>query len=181
MARVPMPDRDSLSPEGREVFDRLTASRGHIDGMYRTLLNHPILAGYVSDLGTYFRFRSRVLPDALRELVILWSARHCHAAYEWVKHEPVARQAGVPDAAIEAIRQGLRPKGLSPVWDAALDAAEAALALESLPRTTQGCLLEAYGIEGLIELVVLSGFYRLIASVLSAFDVPLPEGAGRSF
>jgi 4-carboxymuconolactone decarboxylase len=33
------------------------------------------------------------------------------------------------------------------------------------------------GMTGLMELVVLSGHYRLIAGVLNAFDTPLPEGA----
>ena len=30
---------------------------------------------------------------------------------------------------------------------------------------------------GVVELVVLCGFYEMIAGVIFAFDVPLPEGA----
>lgn len=181
MANLPMPDRDALAPAAREIYDRLVAKRGHIDGMYRVLLNHPALAGHVADLGTYFRFGSTVLPAAVRELVILWSARQCRAAYEWVKHEPVARAAGVADVVIEAVRRGERPAGLSPLDAAALDAATAVLTLTSLPAASQDVLLGEVGREGLIEVVALCGFYRLIAGVLFAFDVPLPEGSEPPF
>lgn len=181
MATLPMPRPGDMSADARELYDRLAAKRGSIDGMYRTLLNHPVLAGHVSDLGTYLRFGSSVLPADVRELAILWSARHCQAAYEWVKHVPVARQAGLPEACIEAIRQGHRPQGLTKVQEAALDAAASALALDSLPKASQDALEAALGRQGLIEIVVLSGFYRMIAGVIFAFDVPLPEGTSRPF
>ena len=37
------------------------------------------------------------------------------------------------------------------------------------------------GIKGVIELVVLVGFYRMIAGVIFSFDVPLPEDATDPF
>jgi len=181
MATLPMPSPGDMPADARDLYDRLAAKRGNIDGMYRVLLNHPVLAGHVSDLGTYLRFGSSVLPADVRELAILWSARHVQAAYEWVKHVPMARQAGLPEACIESIRQGHRPKGLAEVQGAALDAAAAALALESLPKASQDVLEAALGRQGLIEIVVLAGFYRMIAGVIFAFDVPLPEGAQQPF
>ncbi|EFL49484.1 Carboxymuconolactone decarboxylase [Solidesulfovibrio fructosivorans JJ]] len=181
MATLPMPDRDALSPDAQAVYDRMVATRGRIDGMYRTLLNHPALAAHVSELGTYFRFGPSVLPAQVRELVILWTGRKCGAAYEWVKHFPVARQAGIPESVLEEVRLGRRPTELSPVQSAALDAADAALAPASIPQATQDVLEAALTRQGLIEIVVLCGLYRLIAGVLFAFDVPLPEGATQPF
>ncbi len=181
MATLPMPDRDALSPKARDLYDRLAARRGRIDGMYRALLNHPALAGRVSDLGTYLRFGSSALPGDMRELVILWAARQCRAGYEWIKHAAVARRVGLPEPVIEAIRQGGRPIGLSPAQEGALDAAEAVLALQSVPQAAQDALIAAVGIEGLIEVVVLCGFYRMIAGVVFAFDVPLPDAAAQPF
>lgn len=181
MASLPMPDRDAMPPAAREVYDRLVATRGRIDGMYRTLLNHPVLTGLVSDVATYFRYGESVLPADVRELVILWTGRRCDAAYEWVKHEPVARQAGLSETILASIRQGQRPAGLSPVQAAALDAADAAMAPASLDKASQDVLEAALTRQGLIEIVVLTGLYRLIAGVIRAFDVPLPEGASRPF
>jgi 4-carboxymuconolactone decarboxylase len=180
MAKLPDPT-DSLNPQGQELYQQLIAKRGRIDGMYRSLLNHPELTRQVSDLGTFLRFGSGALPDALRELLILWVARELGAAYEWVKHEPVARKSGVSTAVIEAIRTHHEPTGLEDLQQAALAAAQCVLNRHSIPQVVQDELAAALGLQGVLELVVLCGFYEMIAGVIFAFDVPLPEGAPDPF
>lgn len=180
MAKLPDPT-PSLDPQGQELYQQLVAKRGRIDGMYRSLLNHPELTRHVSDLGTFLRFGSGALPDALRELLILWVARELGAAYEWVKHEPVARQAGVSPAVIQAIRTRHEPAGLEDLQQAALAAAQCVLTRRSIPQVVQDKLVAALGVPGVVELVVLCGFYEMIAGVIFAFDVPLPQGATDPF
>lgn len=180
MARLPDPT-DSFTPEARQLYQQLAAKRGRIDGMYLSLLNHPALTKHVSDLGTFLRFGAGTLPDALRELVILWMARQMGAAYEWVKHEPVAVRAGLPAAIIEAVRTKQDPPGLDAVQQAALSAAQCVLNRRSIAPEVQEALIEKLGLEGVIELVVLCGFYQMIAGVIFAFDVPLPEDAADPF
>jgi 4-carboxymuconolactone decarboxylase len=164
------------TPEAEELYRQLAARRGRIDGMYRSLLNHPVLTRHVSDLGTYLRFGSGALPGDLRELTILWMARQLKAGYEWVKHVPPARAAGLPEKVIEAVRTGREEQELSQEQKAVLDAARCVLKRRSLPQALQDGLTAHLGLEGLIELVVLCGFYQMIAGVIFAFDVPLPEG-----
>lgn len=180
MAKLPDPTA-SLDPQAQELYQRLVAKRGRIDGMYRSLLNHPELTRYVSDLGTFLRFGSGSLPDALRELVILWMAREMDAAYEWVKHEPVARQAGLPAAVIEALRIRREPPGLDDLQQAALAAAGCVLQRRSIPQVVQDKLAVALKLPGIVELVVLCGFYQMIAGVIFAFDVDLPAGETNPF
>ncbi|OGP71343.1 MAG: carboxymuconolactone decarboxylase [Deltaproteobacteria bacterium RBG_13_58_19] len=180
MARLPDPI-GSLDPQAQELYHRLVAKRGRIDGMYRSLLNHPELTQHVSDLGTFLRFGAGVLPDAVRELTIIYLARRLGAAYEWVKHVPHAREAGVPEKAIEAIRQGQDPPELSEVQQGALRVAQCVLDRKSIPADLQDTLKAALGLKGVIELVVLCGFYQMIAGVIFAFDVPLPEGEREPF
>ncbi len=79
------------------------------------------------------------------------------------------------------MRRGERPLGLEPRLAAALDAADCGLDLRSVPEDLARRVEAAYGQDGLIELVVLAGFYRLIASVIFCFDVPLPEGEEHPF
>jgi 4-carboxymuconolactone decarboxylase len=51
----------------------------------------------------------------------------------------------------------------------------------SIPQPLQDKLIAALGIKGVLELVVLLGFYEMIAGVIFAFEVPLPEGAADPF
>lgn len=176
MVHLPDPVETGLSPEQRRLYDQLAAKRGRIDGMYRSLLHHPDLLERVAALGTFFRFGGSVLPDQARELAILATARRLGAAYEWVKHIPPAREAGLSEETLEALRQGGTPRGLAPGLQAAYDAAQCVYELKALPAALQDALEQAYGIKGVVELVALCGFYRMIAGVVFAFDVPLPEG-----
>ena len=115
-------------------------------------------------------------PAKVRELAILACARDMGAAYEWVKHLGPARQAGLPEQVIEDLRAGREPAGLDAAQRAVLEGARYALARRSIPAPVQAELEAAYGIPGVVELVVLCGFYAMIAGVIFAFDVPLPEG-----
>jgi 4-carboxymuconolactone decarboxylase len=180
MARLPDPT-GSLAPAAQALYDELVGKRGRIDGMYRSLLNHPELTRRVSDLGAFLRFGAGALPDAVRELVILWLARQAGAAYEWVKHEPVARAAGLSDPVIAALRAETEPPNLDETQQGALVVARCVLESRSIPPNLQAELIGLVGIEGVIELVVLVGFYRMIAGVIFAFDVPLPEGGTAPF
>ena len=179
MARLPDPTA-ALSPEAQAIYDQLVGRRGRIDGMYRSLLNYPQLTRHVSDLGTFLRFGAGVLPDALRELTILWLARRLEVAYEWIKHVGPARQAGVPDAVIEALRTQQEPN-LDATQAATLAVARCVLERHSIPAALQAGLAAELGLPGVIELVVLVGFYQMIAGVIFAFDIPLPEGAAAPF
>jgi len=176
MARLPDPVETGLSPEQKALYDELCSNRGRIDGMYRSLLNHPDLLARVSALGTFFRFGESVLPDAVREFVILATSASLKAGYEWVKHVPPARKAGLADSVMESLRQGQVPEGLSPELTAVYEAVKRVQRFESLPKDLQETLERAYGVKGVLEIVSLCGFYRMIAGVIFAFDVPLPEG-----
>lgn len=180
MARLPDPTK-GLKPKDHQLYKDLVARRGRIDGMYRSLLNHPDLTRHVSDLGTFLRFGAGTIPPAVRELIILWLARRVGAVYEWVKHEAPARAAGLPDSVINDLRAGQEPSDLDETQEAALQVAKCALELRSIPEDLQDMLIGRVGIKGVIELVVLVGFYRMIAGVIFAFDVPLPEDAPNPF
>jgi 4-carboxymuconolactone decarboxylase len=180
MARLPDPT-GALSPAAQMIYDQLVGKRGRIDGMYRSLLNHPELTRRVSDLGTFLRFGDGALSGGVRELVILWLARQVRAAYEWVKHVPPAKAAGLSDTVIAALRTNQEPPDLDETQRAALQVARFVLELRSIPPELQETLARQVGIEGVIELVILVGFYRMIAGVIFAFDVPLPEGAADPF
>ena len=66
MARLPDP-LDTLTPEAKQVYDKITAKRGAVRGPFASLMHHPALAERVGDLGEYLRFGA-TLPGDIREL-----------------------------------------------------------------------------------------------------------------
>lgn len=175
MARLTDPV-SQLDPEARRLYDAMAAKRGRIDGMYATMFHHPALVEHVSNLGSYLRFGA-TLPSDIRELAILISSRRLSVPYEWVKHLAPAKAAGLSDAVIEAIRNENDLSPFSALYPKIHTVVTTVLAEQSLPENLQTELEPALGVKGVLELVILVGFYRMIAAFIQAFDVPLPADA----
>jgi len=174
MARLPDP-LDTLTPEAKRVYDKITAKRGAVRGPFASLMHHPALAERVGDLGEFLRFGG-TLPGDVRELAILITARSVSQGYEWIAHARIARREGLADDVIERVRARGDLAALPPRYARAARVVQHVLAYESIPQGLQAEVQGELGITGLVELVVLAGQYRLIAGVLFAFDTPLPEG-----
>lgn len=176
MAKLPDPTILPLSPDLQETYNELVSKRGHIYDLYRSLLNHPEIAKHIGDLGSFLRFGAGVLPGSVRELVILLVARRIGAAYEWVMHVQEAIKEGIPKNVIEVIRTGKEPHDLDRIQQLALATVQYVLDRQPIPQSIQDELIKTVGLKGVVELVVLCGFYQMIATVIFAFDVPLPDG-----
>jgi len=179
MARLP-DILGALPPEAQKVYDRITTKRGKIGGPYVPLMHHPELAESLGGLGEYLRFGS-TLPGDLRELAILITARHVAQPFEWVMHAPVALKEGLPADIIEQVRSRGDLSKLPARYVRAARVVQHVLARESVPQALQDATEQEVGVTGLIELVVLAGYYQTIAAVLFAFDVPLPAGTPAPF
>ncbi len=180
MARFREVDPAALDAEARAVYDRIVGSRGFLPTPHAILMQHPPLADPIGQLGARLRFQG-LLPDDLREVAILTVARSAGAPYEWVTHEPIARQAGVPDATLRAIASEGALEALRPEHALAIRAARALVAERTLPEPLFAELRSALGEAGLTEFVVLCGYYLLLALVLRAYDAPLPAGTRAPF
>jgi 4-carboxymuconolactone decarboxylase len=179
MARLPDP-LDTLTPEAKRVYDKITAKRGAVRGPFAALMHHPALAERAGDLGEFLRFDS-TLPGDIRELAILITARSVNQAYEWVAHAKIARKEGLAEDVIERVRMRGDLAALPPRYVRPARVVQHVLAYESIPEALQAEVQRELGITGLMELVVLPGHYRLIAAVLFAFDTPLPQGEPAPF
>lgn len=172
MAQLPDPV-ETLDAFGKKLYEEMVKTRGRIDGMYRTLLNHPHLVEKISALGGFLRFQG-ALPGDVREFIILLSAHERGAEYEWIKHMQPAKESGLPQEIIEAIKgggmqfPGKYQKIAELTWQILRTSS-------SIDATLQKGLIKEYGMEGLIEMVILPGFYSMISNVLCAFDIPLPR------
>src|SRR5881227_3601680 len=93
-----------MNPAQKRVHDQIIAGkRARFGGPFQLLIRAPEICEHASKLGEHLRWGTS-LPDRLSELAIICTARFWRAQYEWYAHAPLAEGAGVPAAAIEAIR-----------------------------------------------------------------------------
>ena len=147
--------------------------RSTLEGPFVPLLRSPALMTRLQQTGAYLRFESP-LPARLRELVILWVARHWDQPVEWAIHYPLALAAGLAPAVVQAIREGRRPGDLGPEEWLALDVCEALSAQRGLDDATYARAVAQLGEPGLIDLIALVGYYGLLAMVLNVARTPAP-------
>ena len=176
MSRLPAISRDSLAPEGQEVWDRVASSRGGVTGPHSVLLRVPGLSEHVRALGDYFR-AGGVLPQNDAELVILATVREAGARYAWNRHEPRARQFGTRPEAVEIVRAHGTLDGLTDRERLLVEIARAVLRTRTLPDDLFARGRAELGEQQLVELVALVGYYAMIGVVLNSFEVPPPDAS----
>lgn len=179
MARVPYVKRTDLSEDDRKIFDRIAESRGGVGNVFQALLNSPRAAEVVAGVGEYIRYHSPLDP-AIRETAILGVAREMSNQYEWSQHEPIARQAGVRDEVIEAIRSGRAPMGLPPKEGVFVQAARELVRDGTLGDRTFQAVVHLLGPAQTVDLIVLIGYYSMLGRTIQALGVELDEGVAPS-
>jgi 4-carboxymuconolactone decarboxylase len=165
MARLPY-----VAPDG-DVTDRIRQRRGgKLTALDGVLLHSPPFAdGWNGMLGAVRG--ASTLPADIRELAILRVASRNGADYEWVAHEPLARQAGLGDEQIAAIRGGGGGGGLSPAQWAALGYADAMTLHVTVPGEVFDAVRGHFSEQELLELTVTVAAYNMVSRVLVALEV----------
>ena len=170
-----------MNPAQKRVHDQIIAGkRGRFGGPFELLIRAPEICGLASQLGEHLRWGTS-LPDRLSELAIITTARFWRAQYEWYAHAPLAEKAGVPSAAVEAIRTGGTP--LFTAKDEALvhRICSEIFRTQRLSDDSFNQAIATLGETGLVEVIGIIGYYTLIANTLSVFQVGLPEGEALPF
>ena len=181
MPRLPEPDPETLTAEQKAIFEDIAAGpRGGVRGPFKMLIYSPDLCTRVQKLGAYVRYDCSV-PQRLRELAILITARHLDADYEWHAHVPHALKAGLAASIVEAIRVGEAPAFSEPAEQAVYDFVSELHQTHRVGDATYAAALSELGRQGVVDLVGLLGHYSLIAMTLNVFEVPVPDGAPSPF
>lgn len=180
MAALPDPTA-TLTGADRALFDHMASARAHAEGrarlgeVYVRMFNNPGVAAKVGALGEHLRFHG-VLPDAVRELVILQFAARQRFGYEWSHHQHPAALAGIGRDTIDALTAGEVPDTLPDASRAALEAVDAIVAKRSIPAEVQRRFVAVHGNAGIVELAALCGLYGIMGDMVTAFDVALEDG-----
>ena len=187
--RVPLV-RPGTRSELAAIESSIARERGSISPLYQALLNSaPIAAGWEKFL-TAVRKATTVPPD-LRELVILRIAVLNRAPFEFDEHVVHARQAGLSDAKMEAVKHwrmpgqsdnATREDGSEPFT------ADERLVLELADAMTRDievsdALMERvakrFDARGVLEVVATVAAYNMVSRLLVALQIR-HEGASPS-
>jgi 4-carboxymuconolactone decarboxylase len=169
-----------MTPEQSRVHDAIASGpRGSVRGPLAMWLHQPEFAARAQALGEYCRYHTS-LPKRLSELAILITAREWSAEYEWMAHRQFARDAGVSEAVIEAIRTHQTP-ALDMAEQVVYDIARTMYRDRRLDDALFGRGVAALGEAGMVDLIGVLGYYALISMTINAFSVALPEGARPAF
>lgn len=167
----PLPD-DRLDDAQRAATAALVAGpRKAVKGPFIALMRSPELLDRVQRVGEFLRFRT-VLPVHASEWATLVVARRLAQSFEWAVHVPLARAAGVPEAAIEALRTGRRPADLDDELALVHDFTAELLADHRASDARYAAALARYGERGVVELVSLVGYFVMMSLVLNVAQTP---------
>jgi len=168
MRRLPAVTKDTMKPEQLDLFGKITSGPrskgrnamdfmdqdGGLIGPFNAYLYTPKIGDAAQTLAGLLRFES-VLPGDLRELAICAVGQHWKADYKFYAHAKVARNEGVDDATIEAVRQGNAPA--DPKHAAITGFVWEMLAERKVSDATYDAAHAILGDQGMVELGLLAG------------------------
>lgn len=162
---------EAMTPEQRVAANEIAAGpRGELSGPFVPALRSPEFMRRLQRLGEYLRYDA-ALPPALREMVILLTARSHRQSYEWSVHELIARREGLSPSIIAALAADRRPDGMTPDEALVFDFFAELQAMHDVSDATYGAAVDRFGEQGVIDLVGLVGYYGTLALIMNATRV----------
>jgi 4-carboxymuconolactone decarboxylase len=172
---TPLTRRDQVQERHRAIFDTVAEGRGSVRGPFGILMHSPVLCRRHLDVGTFLRFNSRLEADS-RELAIIATAREKDCPYIWAAHAPAARQAGIGNAVVSAVRDRGDLAGVPAAERDIVDYTRQLAKDNAVAPVLFDRLQGRHGVPWLVELTCLIGHYGIVASILNAFEVaPAPD------
>jgi len=176
MTRVPEIDFERLTPDQKRLYEAIGAARNGVPrGPFAVWMHRPEIADVANRFGNALRLEGR-LDRRLFEITTLIIARHWSAQYEWFAHEEAALQAGVSVAVVEAIRNRRIPDFARDDEKLVYELLHELHETRSLSEQSYRRAVAALGLDLMIELATVIGFYTTAAIVINIFDAPVPGG-----
>lgn len=173
-SRIPELADAEMTPAQREGIALVSKGRGRIPTPYRVWVQSPGLVPPLAALGAYIHAGSSL---SLREteLAVLVAARHWRGDYVFAMHARTAREAGLPQDAIDKIGAGIRPD-LGDRREAAVAGLAQALAEDGqIGDADFAATVGILGHGGIADVIALMGYFSAVAMAMRAYGVPVPE------
>jgi len=167
---------DTMTAEQKTlVNDILSGPRTSLDGPFNVLLRSPEMGDLAQKFGAQMRYHSS-LPPRLNEFVILITARHWTAQFEWQAHHKIALTAGLSPAIIDALATGKRPASMQPDEEAVYDFCTEVLNTKQASDAAFQTAKDKFGERGVVDMLGVMGYYQFVSMILNVDRYPLPDG-----
>jgi 4-carboxymuconolactone decarboxylase len=167
-----------LNPAQKALADTALASgRTSFDGPFNIQLRSPEMTELARGLDAYLRTKSTAMPERMKEIGIMLTARFWGGQYVWYSHRQQALDAGLSAAFIDAMAAGERPANMMPDEAIVLEFCEELLATRQVSDAHFKAMADRFGERGIVELVGLMGRYHSLSMLFAIDRYPLPEGA----
>jgi 4-carboxymuconolactone decarboxylase len=174
--RMPPIPADRLTDAQKKAIEEFKAARSvDISGPFVPLLRSPEVMTRARAMGDYLRFKSS-LPPRLSEFVILLTARRWTQQYEWNAHQPLALQGGLRAEIVKAIADGRRPDAMAVDEEAVYALWDEVQRTQSVGDATYARAISAFGEQGVVDVLGITGYYTMLAMVMNTARTPLPQG-----
>jgi len=177
MARMKQMKPNEFDPAVRSLGEKIAKTRGgEIQGPWAHMLRVPKLAEKAAAYSDLFRTELS-LPLNVVQLAVIMAARHWNAEYVWAAQSPRAKEAGISEAAIEAIRQKKPATFTDPKEKAVYDLFTELYSKQGVSDAAYDAAVKALGEKGLIEVINVNGFYGIVATIVRTTGIPTRDGA----
>lgn len=190
MQRVPPVELADMTAQQREFYDKyatgvragpgstfpLIDAEGHLMGPPAVWILSQPLGLALERFGYAIRYELSLSRRA-QEIAILMVARHRHSEFERFAHEQAGLKAGLTPDDLSALAAGKPPALDTEEERAVYDAARCVLDTGSLDSGAYQAAADVLTAPRLFELVTLIGYYLMLATQLSVFDIQPPAAA----
>jgi 4-carboxymuconolactone decarboxylase len=181
MNRMPDVSEENLSEEQRGVVDQIVSGpHRRVVGPYPAWLQSPELARRTRSLSEFLRFQSSP-PKRLAELAILITGHFWKAEFEFYAHAELARKAGLEEPIIQAVAAGKRPEFSKADDEIVYDLCTEMFESRRVTNATYERAVESLGLQTVVELIAIMGYYCMVSITLNAFEAPLPPEESSPF
>jgi len=162
---------EQMALEQRKMTDIAVAQRG-TGGSFNINVRDPDGGRLLFDMGDRVRFHMSV-PDKLKELAIILTARYWGAQFEWLAHRRAAVQAGLSEDKVKAIAEGRRPVGMSADEEAVYNFITELYKTKQVSDPTFAAVKSLAGERGVVDLIVSAGYYQVVSMLMNADRLPV--------
>src|ERR1700722_6200487 len=166
---------EQMTPEQKIMTDHALAGRGPV-GMFNIAVRSPEAGDLLFSMGDRVRFHMAV-PDKLKEMAIIITARNWAAQFEWLAHRQAGVQAGLSEDKVTAIAEGRRPVGMSADEEAVYNFITELFKTKQVSDDTFAAVKNSVGERGIVDLLASAGFYQIVSMFMNVDRLPMANAS----